>query len=129
MNGSTQNGDNPDQGEDVSGQGLSERRAQLNRKLDDQRTAEETARLKSQGNSTGYGQAAKLSSEFIAGVLVGAVIGWVFDQWLGTGPFGLIVFLLLGFAAGVLNLLRSAGYVSEPGEGLRKAKKRGDDPN
>jgi ATP synthase protein I len=56
----------------------------------------------------------KLSSEFIAGVLVGAGIGWVADQWLGTSPFGLIVFLLLGFVAGVLNVLRAAGVVEQP---------------
>lgn len=45
----------------------------------------------------------------------GAGIGWVADQWLGTAPLGLIVFLLLGFAAGVLNVLRSAGVVEQPG--------------
>lgn len=69
------------------------------------------------GGATGYGQALKLSSEFIAGVLVGAGIGWVIDRWAGTSPWGLIVFLLLGFGAGVLNVLRSAGAVSEFGQG------------
>jgi len=33
------------------------------------------------------------------------------DRWLGISPWGLIVFLLVGFAAGVLNLMRSAGVV------------------
>jgi len=51
----------------------------------------------------------KLSSELIAGVVVGALIGWGFDRLLSTSPFGLIVFFLLGFAAGVLNVIRSAG--------------------
>ncbi len=55
------------------------------------------------------------STEFSVGVLVGAGIGWLVDWGLGTGPWGLIVFLLLGFGAGVLNTLRSAGLVSEPG--------------
>jgi ATP synthase protein I len=33
----------------------------------------------------------------------------------GTSPWGLIIFLLLGFGAGVLNVLRSAGMVAEAG--------------
>jgi ATP synthase protein I len=52
-----------------------------------------------------------LSAEFVAGILVGAGIGWVLDRWLGISPWGMIVFLLLGFAAGVLNLMRAAGVV------------------
>ena len=44
---------------------------------------------------------------------VGAAIGWLLDRWLGISPWGLIVFLLLGFAAGVLNVMRAAGVVRE----------------
>src|SRR5258705_6670497 len=51
----------------------------------------------------------RLSTELVAGVLVGAGIGWLLDRWLGISPWGLIVFLLLGFAAGVLNVMRVAG--------------------
>lgn len=51
----------------------------------------------------------QLSSELIAGVVVGAGIGWGFDRLLSTSPFGLIVFCLLGFVAGVVNVVRSAG--------------------
>ena len=55
----------------------------------------------------------QLSSELIAGVIVGALIGWGFDRLLSTSPFGLIVFLLLGFTAGVLNVIRSAGVAPD----------------
>jgi ATP synthase protein I len=51
----------------------------------------------------------RLSSELIAGVVVGALLGWGFDRLLSTSPFGLIVFVLLGFIAGVVNVIRSAG--------------------
>ena len=51
----------------------------------------------------------RLSSELVAGVLVGAAIGWGFDRLLSTSPWGLIVFLLLGFSAGIINVVRSSG--------------------
>ena len=53
----------------------------------------------------------RLSTELVAGVLLGAGIGWLLDKWLGISPWGMIVFLLLGFAAGVLNVMRAAGVV------------------
>jgi ATP synthase protein I len=55
----------------------------------------------------------RLSSELIAGVVVGALIGWGFDRLLSTSPWGLIVFFLLGFAAGVVNVMRSAGVAPD----------------
>jgi len=53
----------------------------------------------------------RLSSELIAGVVVGAGIGWGIDRLLSTSPFGFIVFFLLGFVAGVVNVVKSAGVV------------------
>lgn len=79
----------------------------------------------SSGN-TGYGQAIKLSSEFIAGIAVGVGLGWFVDRLAGTSPWGLIVFLLLGFGAGILNVLRSAGLISETG--IKSPDGRSDDP-
>ncbi len=58
---------------------------------------------------SGMARGFRLSTELVAGVLVGAGIGWGLDRWLGISPWGLIVFLLLGFAAGVLNVVRAAG--------------------
>jgi ATP synthase protein I len=61
----------------------------------------------------GYGLGLRLTTDLIAGTLVGGVIGWLIDGWLGTSPWGLIVILMLGVAAGVLLALRSAGLVAE----------------
>src|SRR6187397_1415479 len=57
----------------------------------------------------------RLSTELVGGVAVGAFIGWALDKWLGISPWGMIVFLLLGFAAGVVNVMRAAGVSSPPG--------------
>jgi ATP synthase protein I len=62
-------------------------------------------------DSSGIALGLRLSSELVAGVLVGTGIGWLLDYWLGTSPFGMLVFLLLGFVAGVLNVMRVAGVV------------------
>jgi ATP synthase protein I len=72
-----------------------------------------------QGNgasASGLAMAWRLGSEFIAGVFVGGAIGWLIDKWFGLAPWGLIIFILLGFLAGMLNMLRSAGKISPPGE-------------
>ena len=61
----------------------------------------------------------RLSTELVGGVAVGAFIGWALDRWLGISPWGMIVFLLLGFAAGVINVMRAAGVSSGPGKGPR----------
>jgi ATP synthase protein I len=50
----------------------------------------------------------RLSTEFVVGILAGAFLGWLVDRGLGTSPWGLIVLLLLGFVAGVFNVVRAA---------------------
>lgn len=56
-------------------------------------------------------------TELIVSILVGSAIGWGLDWWLGTSPFMLLVFILLGFAAGTLNVVRATGHIGsdEPG--------------
>ncbi len=55
----------------------------------------------------------RVLTEFVAAVVVGALIGWQFDKWLGTAPLLLLVFLLIGTAAGFWNVYRIA--VKPPG--------------
>jgi len=54
------------------------------------------------------GVAFRIATEMVAGVFVGGAIGWFLDSFLGTAPILLIVFLLLGVAAGLLNSVRAA---------------------
>jgi ATP synthase protein I len=75
----------------------------------------------------GYGLGLRLTTDLIAGTLVGGAIGWLSDGWLGTSPWGLIVMLMLGVAAGVLLALRSAGLVAESRAAKHFAARNGQD--
>ncbi len=52
--------------------------------------------------------ALRISMEMVAALIVGGAIGWFLDRFLGTGPWLLLVFLVLGFAAGMLNAVRES---------------------
>ena len=109
-----------DAGQAIRDDELKRRSRDLEASLASRRQSErEREESSKSGGSAGYGKALKLSSEFIAGIAVGAGLGWVIDSWAGTSPWGLIVFLMLGFGAGVLNVARSAGVVAEFGQANR----------
>jgi len=71
----------------------------------------ESAKLKNNPNQnikkeSGAGFGFKISTEIIAALIVGVVIGLVVDKYLGTKPFGLIIFFIFGALAGFLNIYR-----------------------
>ncbi len=84
----------------------------------DQRIADAKAELGRQisdaeGRAESRGWA--LGIEFVGAVLVSGFIGWMIDRFAGTGPWGLIVMLLLGFAAGVRSAMKaSSQFDAEP---------------
>jgi ATP synthase protein I len=51
--------------------------------------------------------------ELVAGLLVGAAMGYGLDWLLGTSPWLLIVFTFLGFAAGIKTVISSAREMNE----------------
>lgn len=57
----------------------------------------------------GLAFALRIAVELVATLAVGLAIGWALDRWLGTRPWGLVVFFLLGAAAGILNVYRAVG--------------------
>ena len=65
---------------------------------------------KSDAKSDGSGSAMSLGlragSEFVSAVIIGLGIGWVLDRALHTNPAFLIVFFLIGVAAGIWNVIR-----------------------
>lgn len=50
----------------------------------------------------------RVTSEFVAAIVVGTFLGWQLDRWLHTSPALLIVFIALGTAAGFYNVYRIA---------------------
>lgn len=101
--------DRPDEGDE-----LKARLAKLTTDLQAQRDSEREVERKAVADSAdkGLGQAMSLGfrvlSEFVAAIVVGAVIGWQFDRWFGTSPALLILFLGFGVAAGFWNVYRLA---------------------
>ena len=100
---------------------LSARLQRLGERLAHQKEAghHDTAETGPRSDPSALARGFRLSTELVAGVLVGAFIGWALDKWLGISPWGMIVFLLLGFAAGVVNVMRAAGVSTGPGQGSR----------
>ena len=68
----------------------------------------------------GVALAGRVTTELVAGVVVGTFIGWALDNWLGTAPTLMVVFFFLGSAAGMMNVWRAltgrgmaVGFVNE----------------
>ena len=59
------------------------------------------------------GSAFKLSTELVAAVVVGTIIGFILDSWFGTTPWLIIIFFFLGAAAGMLNVIRTANRMQK----------------
>lgn len=74
--------------------------------------------------TTAFGIAFRMVAELVSGLVVGGGIGWLLDRWLGTSPWLLVVFFVLGAAAGIMNVFRAAremNAVRERAEAEQKA--------
>ena len=54
------------------------------------------------------GKALKLSTEMVAAVLIGTIIGFILDSWFDSKPWLIIIFFFIGVAAGITNVFRVA---------------------
>ena len=59
-------------------------------------------------NAASLGKALKISTEFVAAVVVGSTFGFLLDNWFGTKPLLIICFFFIGVVAGMLNVFKSA---------------------
>ena len=58
--------------------------------------------------TSSFGEAFKMSTELVAAVVVGTIIGFILDNWFGTKPWLILIFFFVGVIAGILNVIRSA---------------------
>jgi ATP synthase protein I len=62
----------------------------------------------------GYGSGMRIGMEMAGGPIVGLGIGHLLDKWLNTSPLCLLIFLVLGLAAGFLNVYRLVKKEEDP---------------
>jgi ATP synthase protein I len=108
---------NEDERRERENEGLRARLDKLSNALDAQRDAHRSSGTNLGQEGAGpspawmgnaMGLAFRVLSEFVAAVIVGAFIGWWIDRVAGTTPAFLVVFLLMGAAAGFWNVYRIA---------------------
>ena len=59
-------------------------------------------------NSSSIGAAFKISTELVAAVAVGTIIGFILDKTFGTKPWLIIIFFFIGVITGIINVIKSA---------------------
>ena len=86
------------------------------------------------GGMSGVGWAFRIGVEMVSALAVGVGIGLLVDWWLGTRPWFLVVFFLLGAGAAILNVYRAAmgyglavGYRKPDEDGNTGGKAKGSD--
>lgn len=90
---------------------LEEKSADLDKRLKDAHRVELGAARKApklQNESSGLGQAFRISTEMISALFVGVGMGWVLDRAFDTKPWMMIICIFLGGAAGLLNVYKTA---------------------
>jgi ATP synthase protein I len=118
------NGQEPGRGEisPEDREAIRQRSQDIGRKLDAVKArAKPVDDAESRRRGAAFGQAFRYAADLIVGVGVGGLIGWLLDQQFGTRPWFLILFVVLGFAAGLLNLIRAAQKAQAENELLQRA--------
>jgi ATP synthase protein I len=55
-----------------------------------------------------FARAFRFVGELLVGVGVGGFVGWLLDRQFGTRPWLLVLFVIMGFVAGLMNIVRAA---------------------
>ena len=92
------------------GKGKSDARLDsLDMQLKAARKAEAIRSSKDQVPAKGMRQGNRVLTELIAGPAGGALVGWLFDRFLGTSPALLLVCMFLGIAVAFRNIIKISG--------------------
>lgn len=69
---------------------------------------EEARRKGDKALAGAMGQGVRVMGEFVAAIVVSALLGWQFDKWFGTSPVALLIMLVLGACAGFWGVYKMA---------------------
>lgn len=69
---------------------------------------EQKPRESSSETAQSIGAISTVGLTFVLAIVLGAWFGYLLDKWLGTGPLFFLLFFVLGMAAGILNVYRTA---------------------
>jgi ATP synthase protein I len=73
-------------------------------------------------DASGMATGMRIAVEIVAAIAVGVGVGLVLDYWLGTKPWLMVLFLLIGTGAAFVNVMRAAKEIEERAkEAKRKA--------
>lgn len=100
---------------------LKRRAEELGKRLDVVRTRNVRPTGDNRARGAAMSEAFKIVGELIAGVVVGGGMGWALDRWLGSTPWLLMLFLVFGFAAGLLNVIRTARRMQARAEPMQRS--------
>ena len=67
------------------------------------------------------GQGMRVAVDLVVGVAIGGFVGWWLDRYFGTAPWLMVLFLILGFAASMMNIIRTAQYLQAQAEASQRA--------
>lgn len=90
--------------------------SELDARLNQARQAADKSASKGQPeNSRGSGLnfAMRLGVEMVSALIIGVTIGYFLDRWLGTKPWLMLLFFLLGSAAGFMGVYRAANGLGQ----------------
>ncbi len=119
----TGNGSGPQRGE-ISPQdraALRKRAAEIGDRVDKVKARTKPVERQQVSMGAGYTLAFRFAADLIVGVAVGGFIGWVLDRQFGTAPWLLALFVVLGFAAGLANIIRAARRLQAENEAAQRA--------
>lgn len=100
---------------------IRQRSAEIGKKLDAVKAKRADSAGQNRGRQSAYGQAFKFAAELIVGVGVGGFIGWALDRHFATAPWLMVVLVIFGFAAGLLNVIRAARQAQAENEASQLA--------
>jgi ATP synthase protein I len=117
-------GKNPDPGRGSltpeEREALRQRASELGKRLDEVHARKLPPAGNARSRGTALGEAFKIVAELMVGVVVGGGLGWALDRALGSAPWLMMLFLILGFAAGLSNVVRTARKMQAASEPMQR---------